>query len=50
MPTINVIDDWLVVSLPCVSQLCYPNCVARVIEVIQELTFHLLPTINGLRG
>ena len=50
MPPINIIDNWLVFPLPCVSQLCYADYATRVMEVIQELTFHLPPAVNGLRG
>jgi len=49
-PIVNVIDDWLLVTLPCVSQLCYTNYMASAIEAIQEITLHLPPPINGLRG
>ena len=49
-PTANVIDDWLIVTLPCVSQLCYTNYTTCTTKAIQELTFYLPPAINGLGG
>jgi len=49
-PMTNVIEGWLVVPLFCASQLCYADHAARAIEVIQELTFHIPPAINGLKG
>jgi len=49
-PMVDVINDWLIVSFPCVSQLCYAKYAAGVVEAIQQFIFHLSLAINGLRA
>ena len=44
-----MIDNWLVVPLSCISQLCYADYTAGATEAIQELTLYFPLTINGLR-
>jgi len=47
---IYLINNWLIVLLPCVSQLSCINYAAHAVESTQKFTFDLPPIINGLRG
>jgi len=49
-PTIYVINDWLIVPLPCISQFSYAGYAVYAIEAIQELILHLPSAINGCRS
>ncbi|TYK08550.1 hypothetical protein E5676_scaffold323G00920 [Cucumis melo var. makuwa] len=46
-PSIDVVDDWLSLSISCVCKLHHADYMSSAVEAVEKVLLKLLPTING---